>query len=55
MASSGVSASSWPASAFVVGVNIGSGSRSASRNPAGAATPLIVPCSRYSCHAWPKR
>ncbi len=36
-------ASSWPTSAFVLGVKIGSGSRSDSRSPAGSSIPETAP------------
>ena len=47
--------SSWPSSAFVVGVNIGSGSCSLSCMPFGSRTPLTVPHCWYSAHADPAR
>ena len=34
---------SWPLSALVAGVKIGSGSRSDSRSPAGSVTPQTLP------------
>ena len=42
-ASSSLMLSSWPLSALVAGVKIGSGSRSDSRRPAGSAMPQTVP------------
>src|SRR5919198_1326666 len=51
MASSRVRARSWPSSALVVGVKIGSGSRSAFTMPGGSGSPLTVPCFLYSDHA----
>ena len=44
---------SWPASAFVDGVKIGSANRSASRRPAGIGVPWTVPLATYSFYAWP--
>ena len=41
-----VSGASWPSAAFVVGVKIGSGSRSDSRRPSGSAIPQTSPLSR---------
>ena len=38
--------SSWPLSALVAGVKIGSGSRSLSRRPDGSATPQTWPVAR---------
>ena len=44
-ACSAVSGSSCPSAAFVVGVKIGSGSRSDSRSPSGRAIPQTSPLS----------
>ncbi len=43
MTSSYVIGSSWPVSAFVVGVNSGSGNRSLSRSPSGSRRPKTRP------------
>jgi hypothetical protein len=45
--------SSWPCSAFVDGVNTGSGRRSDSSSPVGSRVPCIVPSARYSFQADP--
>ena len=45
--------SSWPVTAFVAGVKIGSRSCSDSRSPGGIRSPTIVPIFRYSAQADP--
>ena len=47
--------SSCPVSAFVAGVKIGSGSRSASRRPSGRRIPQTCPVFRYSAQPEPAR
>ena len=54
-AASNVMFSSWPVSAFVDGVNTGSGSGSDSRRPSGSGVPCMVPDARYSFQAEPER
>ena len=52
-ASSSLMLRSCPLSALVDGVKIGSGSRSASRSPAGSAIPQTAPVFRYSAQPGP--
>ena len=47
--------SSWPACAFVAGVNTGDGSRLPMRSPEGSGSPPTAPVAAYSFHAEPAR